>query len=56
MADKGTMDNPFDTLQEAFDACEKDGGKGKVFWVYNPNAKLEFYEIDEEEPEEANNE
>lgn len=48
---KGTRENPFDNIQDAFDACEPGDsvrGPGKIFWVDNPKARLDFYEIDEE--------
>ncbi len=50
-AEKGTQENPFDNIQDAFDACEPGDsvrGPGKIFWVDNPKARLDFYEIDEE--------
>jgi len=49
---KGTRENPFDNIQDAFDACNSGdrvmGGPGRIFWVDNPDAKLEFFELEEE--------
>ncbi len=42
-AEKGTQGNPFDNLQDAYDACDRSGKTVKTFWVYNPDATLEFY-------------
>ena len=49
IAEKGTQENPFDNLQDAFDACSEDGTG--TFWVYNPDATLEFFELDEDDYE-----
>jgi len=48
-AERGTLENPCSTLQEAYGLCD---GTGKTIWLFNPNATLEFYELDEEDYEE----
>ena len=41
--EKGTQENPFSSLREAFDAAD---GSGKTYWVNNPDANLVFHEMD----------
>lgn len=46
-AEKGTQENPFDNLQDAYAALD---GSGKVLWVYDPDA-VGFIKVEEVEEE-----
>jgi hypothetical protein len=40
MNKKGTFENPYETMQEAIDACD---GTGKMIFVFNKNSELVFW-------------
>jgi len=45
MAEKGTIDNPYDSLREAFAAASSDG-PGKTIFCYGDFSRLVLYDDD----------